>query len=366
MTILATDSDSAAAELPRGLGIHVPAHPFSETFPPPYRVLLLLALGIAGWALNLHGLQALGIDTEEVLSSGKTSPQQAAQDGVGGHRIDDARLPLFDSGDAGGGARSRSRSPSHLHAAKPASWTTTRPLSIYGIALLLTAWTLFNWMMFRAYVSHYDGDPSGRHAQALQAFAILGVVIAGVWPGNVLWKRRRRQFAKALVPLFHPKYLLRRPPSFPSILLADILTSFAKVFGDVWLTICFLVPRKEHHTWWNGRGSWVVPALVSLPYAIRFLQCLAEYVYAQNALLLTDSPSASLKTAARKGTRAKRPLANALKYASAFPVIWISASQSSRAGGVPDPDNGSGANPWWTVWYVEATERICITPSRLN
>jgi hypothetical protein len=47
------------------------------------------------------------------------------------------------------------------------------------------------------------------------------------------------------------------------VLLADILTSFAKVLGDAWLTACFLWPRKNHHVWWNGRGSLMVPILAS-------------------------------------------------------------------------------------------------------
>lgn len=143
---------------------------------------------------------------------------------------------------------------------------------------------------------------------------------------------------RSLLSLILPAPLLLNPPTFPSILLADVLTSFAKVFGDVWLTACFLVPRKEHHTWWNGRGSWVVPLLVSLPYAIRLIQCLAEYQHTGARKRLGVGSST---------VKSKRPLANALKYASAFPVIWISASQSSRAGGVPSEQNSNGL---WVAW----------------
>lgn len=345
--------DDAAQDMTEHLnrGLHVPAHPFSETFPPPYRVLLLLSLGVFGWALNLHGLQRLGIDTEEVLSSGKQARNRRRDD----DHEDEARLPLFDANDSRPGGEPGNSNATFGYA------STTRPGSVYAIALLVAAWALFNWAVFRTYVSQYQGDPSGRHAQAMQGIAVLAVLVAAIWPGSVLWKGRRKQFASSLVPLFHPTHLLRRPPTFPSILLADILTSFAKVFGDVWLTACFLVPRKEHHTWWNGRGSWAVPALVSLPYAIRFLQCLSEYRYAQNTLLLTDATTSTTNATATTHPvriagkalpprRAKKPLANALKYASAFPVIWISASQSSRAGGVPDADDGS--NMWWYVWLL--------------
>ena len=36
--------------------------PFAASFPLPYRVFVLSGLGILGWATNLHGLHALGID----------------------------------------------------------------------------------------------------------------------------------------------------------------------------------------------------------------------------------------------------------------------------------------------------------------
>lgn len=124
---------------------------------------------------------------------------------------------------------------------------------------------------------------------------------------------------RSLLPLILPRHVIFRPPTFPSILLADVLTSFAKVFGDVWLTACFLVPRKEHHTWWNGRGSWVVPVLVSFPYAVRLVQCVAEYqftpIYGGGAVANGTGALRTVKA------RSRRPLANALKYASAFPVI---------------------------------------------
>lgn len=36
-------------------------------FPLPYRIFLLIGLGILGWAINLRGLDALGIDPIEAL-----------------------------------------------------------------------------------------------------------------------------------------------------------------------------------------------------------------------------------------------------------------------------------------------------------
>ena len=51
----------------------------------------------------------------------------------------------------------------------------------------------------------------------------------------------------------------------------------------------------------------LTPSCHSIPYAIRLRQCLVEY----------NAPSNS----------SRRPLMNALKYASSFPVIFLSAAQ---------------------------------------
>ncbi|PWN23748.1 EXS-domain-containing protein [Microstroma glucosiphilum] len=302
-------------------------HPFSEAFPPPYRVLLLISFGIFCWGLNIQVLNRLGIDTDDVLSPGQGSDRSHPNSSSN-------ELPLHQTDSAPNQRR-------RAHAAPAAAPTSLRAhKSIYGLSATLAVWTIANWLLFRHYVTQQGGDPAGRHAQAFQGVAILAVFVAGVWPGNVIWRSVRKRFGQSLLSLILPAPLLLNSPTFPSILLADVLTSFAKVFGDVWLTACFLVPRKEHHTWWNGRGSWVVPLLVSLPYAIRLIQCLAEYQHT-GARKRPGGGSHSVKS--------KRPLANALKYASAFPVIWISASQSSRAGGVPSEQNSNGL---WFAWLL--------------
>jgi len=63
--------------------------------------------------------------------------------------------------------------------------------------------------------------------------------------------------------------------------------------------------------------------LTSLPYAIRLRQCLAEYY--------TSNPKVPIKGGMGKELRrSRKPLANAAKYASAFPVIWLSAWQGVK------------------------------------
>ena len=134
--------------------------------------------------------------------------------------------------------------------------------------------------------------------------------------------------------------------------MADILTSSAKVLGDVWLAGCLLyssasVSSRGGSKEELGGGScgriWGVPLMVSyvsflslsrylrdgademgegrLPYIFRFRQCLSEVLTKQ-----TPTP--------------KRSLLNALKYATAFPVILLSAMQTVI--GDPFDDDGEG------------------------
>lgn len=66
-------------------------------------------------------------------------------------------------------------------------------------------------------------------------------------------------------------------------------------------------------------------AFLSLPYLIRLRQCISEYL--------------------ESGGQTKRHLFNALKYASAFPVIVISATQKRADHWIAA--TGSVPSTWW-------------------
>ena len=104
---------------------------------------------------------------------------------------------------------------------------------------------------------------------------------------------------------------------FGDIILADVLTSYAKVIGDLFVSGCMFLSTKESSTGIPNRqcgGSLAVPLLISIPSMIRLRQCLIEFFRV------------------RKGNRAVdgwggQHLANALKYSTAFPVIILTAMQ---------------------------------------
>lgn len=91
-------------------------------------------------------------------------------------------------------------------------------------------------------------------------------------------------------------------------------------------------------------GAYLVPLLLAYPYVVRLVQCVVEYKRVRDNI--KDSP----KLAAQLGWGGQH-LANALKYASAFPVIVLSSLQR----GASDPnDIGLTETSLYGVWYHSA------------
>ena len=104
---------------------------------------------------------------------------------------------------------------------------------------------------------------------------------------------------------------------FGDILLADVLTSYAKVLGDLFVSTCMLFSSKTTSTSKPDRGcggQYLVPLVISIPSIIRLRQCLIEFVRVQRS----RAPGSGW---------GGQHLANALKYSSAFPVVVLSAMQ---------------------------------------
>lgn len=103
---------------------------------------------------------------------------------------------------------------------------------------------------------------------------------------------------------------------FGDILLADVLTSYARVIADLVISLCMFLRHNGSAT---GRpdhgcgGPYLLPIIMAVPSLIRFRQCIIEY------MRTSSSPAVGYQH-----------LANALKYFSAFPVILISAIQRNK------------------------------------
>jgi hypothetical protein len=79
-------------------------------------------------------------------------------------------------------------------------------------------------------------------------------------------------------------------------------------------------------------------ALESLPYLIRLRQCLSEYNVSQPAPGTSERPM--------------KPLYNAAKYASAFPVIWLSVMQNSKTNTVVQDDALGDTTMSFYLWVI--------------
>jgi hypothetical protein len=131
---------------------------------------------------------------------------------------------------------------------------------------------------------------------------------------------------------------------FGDILLADALTSYAKVLGDLFISLCMFFSSKHSSTGPPNRncgGAFWVPFVISIPSLIRLRQCLIEYYRVQAANQRTGHVS---PTTGWGGVH----LANALKYSTAFPVIILSALQRS-----PQPSQyGMSEATLFRLWLV--------------
>ncbi|KDR75178.1 hypothetical protein GALMADRAFT_249130 [Galerina marginata CBS 339.88] len=278
-------------------------------FPLPYRALFLVGVGILGWATNLHGLDALRVDAFDAMDL-RTDPN--------------APKPLM---------------PVHHSAAFNHSRAMILCHSAYRLFFSYAALLFLSWSLYRL-VTH--GDPSGVDAYgSIPVITAITVFLILLCPYNILERTEREKFTLAIRRCVFP------PPSgpiyFSDVIFADIGTSFAKVFGDVWISLWMLKPGNSilsppvEDSWLR----WVLPTIMSLPFFLRFRQCLIEYNLPAN-----DS---------------RRPLFNALKYASSFPVIFLSAAQRivvtdlvKEKGNNISGETWHGEHPLFRLWLLAA------------
>ncbi|ESK96547.1 protein-er retention protein [Moniliophthora roreri MCA 2997] len=286
--------------------------PYSVFFPLPYRVLFLVGLGVVGWATNLHGLDMLDVDAHAVLelrsndyfSLPRASPRQ---------RHDSFRTFQTDSS---------------LHYK-----------NVYRIAAGYCLWVSATWLIY-AYCT--QGDPSLADSYGyLPGIATLFTIFILLCPFHIFYRHERDKFLHGLRRCLF--ITMNSPVYFADVVFADIFTSFAKVLGDVLLSLRMLLPGNSMLTAPvdHGLTRWVAPTIMSLPYLVRFRQCIVEWSSQDN--------------------ESNRPLFNAIKYATAFPVIYLSAAQRIVESDILK-DKGSeaageawhGEHPLFRLWLLSA------------
>ncbi|THH16249.1 hypothetical protein EW146_g4365 [Bondarzewia mesenterica] len=283
---------------------------FVALFPLPFRVLFLVGLGLFGWATNLHGLSLLGIDAAGALEL------RSAHDDL-------KPLPM-----------------DRQHAGfKFVQDPSTYYAPLYRLSALYASFCFLTWTLY--YLATQGNIAYVDPFKFIPALCTLCVLIVLISPYNVVGKRERDAFfstiRRCLVsPASHPVY-------FSDVIFADVFTSFAKIYGDLWLSLCMLLPSGSLLALpsQDGLSRWVLPILMSLPYLVRLRQCVIEYAHPSN--------------------ESRRPLFNALKYASSFPVIFLSAAQRivvseliAEKGDQVIKEAWHGEHPLFRLWLLVA------------
>ncbi|KAF2481081.1 EXS family-domain-containing protein [Neohortaea acidophila] len=224
----------------------------SLILPLPYRLALLIVLGVWLWGVNLHALRLLKIDVPHLI-----------------------RYP----------ARSSTNQPSHH-------------LSIYRFASLLTLPLLASVLLFWTLTHGTSHSVIVWHI--VPNLYLLLLLLAFLIPVQHLPRAGRLRFLHTLRRISIGGLAKTDDGKFGDVLLADALTSYAKPLSEVYVTLCMLV-TGQHTTARPDRhcgGTYILSIVMCVPFLIRFRQCIID-----------------------------RQPANALKYATAFPAIALSAMQ---------------------------------------
>lgn len=309
------------------------------------------------WGLNLHYLTALKIDVAQLI---RYTPQEREATTANGH--------------------------AHHGRPSPHYQTQTHHGSTYRLATTLSAvlgssLVLF-WLLTRRdpqRVVDLDWLPMSTLLALALVFAFPPVRGVGARGGGPVWASAAGSYVSSLPHSGRMRLLatLRRVSvgglartrdgKFGDILLADALTSYAKVIGDLYVAICMFVTPDGSSTARPDRscgGTVVVPALMALPSLIRLRQCLIEYGRVRRSLHSEESlpgggrpggggdlllASSSPPSSGWGGQH----LANAAKYASAFPVIVLSALMRSAQRAADGSGDGDVSTPGlYRAWLV--------------
>ncbi|KAG5932028.1 hypothetical protein E4U60_005537 [Claviceps pazoutovae] len=243
---------------------------FSLIFPLPYRVGFILTLAVWGWGLNLHYLYILKVDVPYLIRyPGRSSPHHVP------HHFSTYRLATVLS-------------------------------ALFGLSLTIF-WLLTGGEASR--VIEFDWIPMSY---------LVSIIAVFVAPLSNLPSSGRRRFLSILKRVGTGGIAEAQDGKFGDILLADVLTSYAKVCGDIFVTLCMFFTSGGSSTKRPDRncgGLLIVPLLMAVPSLIRFRQCLIEYLRVRRG---------PYKESAGWGGQ---NLANALKYSTAFPVLITSTLQ---------------------------------------
>ncbi|KAH8926068.1 EXS-domain-containing protein [Atractiella rhizophila] len=264
--------------------------------PLPLRLLFLLDLGVLSWYSNLTLLKAVGIDANDLVWQ-RTAPSPTS--------------PTEES--------PRNLLPTSSHEPSPLP-----PLLDWKIGYRIAGyWTALVAVGVACHARWAQNPPI--HPPTYPICAFLPFVRIPTSRLHIpLFSPALRKIAHILpfsqvrqYPSQPIKFQLVSRVTFLDVLMFDVLTSFAKVGGDMWEGLADWLTAFSYLSVLRGNENnevgWGKCFVVSLPYICRLRHCISE-------CFTTSSPSIR-----------RRSIANAVKYFSSFPVIVLSTLMGRHA-----------------------------------
>ena len=228
---------------------------------------------------------------------------------------------------------------------RPPGSNTSVCRSTYHLATLLSVPLAISLLLFWA-ITHGDATQVLSWEILPQSYLFLFAVLIAL-PSHRLSRTGRSRFLVTLKRISVGGIAETQDGKFGDIILADVFTSYAKAFGDLFVSACMFFSRGVSSTGIPDRhcgGSVVVPFLICVPSIIRLRQCLIEFVRVRRR----DRPADGW---------GGQHLANAMKYASAFPVIILTALQQNYARDQPHVISEASL---YKLWYVVFLARVSL------
>ncbi|ERS99824.1 hypothetical protein HMPREF1624_03189 [Sporothrix schenckii ATCC 58251] len=308
---------------------------FSLVLPLPYRVALITVLATWGWGANLHYLYLLKIDVPSLIRyPGRTSGAHIP------HHHSAYRLATVTSSVLAASLLLFWALTRHnVDRVLALDWMPMTTLAVLGLLLILP----FPLTLLQRYTGIVRSSSGGSSSNARRSAASP--------PTWALPQDGRRRFATTLRRVLVGGLAEAQHGKFGDILLADVLTSYSKVLGDLYVCLCmffFAAPgdgRDEASATdrpdRNCGGGVVVPLIMAMPFLARFRQCMIEYLRVRRS---------------GAGGTGLQHLANAAKYATSFPVILFSALQRSAKAAedasASTPATGSPSTLYYRLWLA--------------
>ncbi|KAI8980972.1 EXS family-domain-containing protein [Pilobolus umbonatus] len=190
--------------------------------PVTFKPIILLTLGIWGWALDLFILSHSGLDPVSLLQL---------------HQVD-KHIPFHKT--------------------------------VFSIATVVSFIVLFNLWLYWYWQS-----------TVIAIVPYITILVFLLWPGKAMYSKERLRFMRMLRRVF--SFNLFATVFFSDILLADMLTSVSGVMGDLFVVGCVIIGGKDPSTFLGSVDNVcyhdiIIPLIISVPYLVRLKQCISEYI----------------------------------------------------------------------------------------